>query len=883
VIVYLCIHQTTNYEVNFYIYPNLLFFLPDGRIVIAGVDKSMDKSVGLFLIIEAESGEILQKKTFPALLKDSGFNGIAEADDGSFYIVGYIKSSKKSQKAWLLRLDEKGEKIWEKELGETGKNELTHITWLTDGTGLAAGYKGKLNNGNVWLISIKDGEIQREQEIGAGAFKDIIGIEKTGNGLAWLCGNTKKSKKSKNGDIWLVRTNQQLTTNDKNQLISTEKWQQVTSISTNYLGEILIGGNTRSKTIGNQNAWLATMDTNGENIEETHHQVIEDTYIKAVLKTPDGLNWFNMQTIEDNAQPELQSAQFGHLANNRLITLDSVKINQIESFRIKKIIQSYQGNNILLGNDRSTNTFRIIALEAPPKLAAKSLTNLKYENQQFYFEDSNEDGCFSEGERGAIRFVLKNEGIGDIQGGTIKLHKQDIVKGISFPRTFQYFPYLSKQTAQIITVPVTSTPQMQAGNSTIQLEIRVQDRPSLTIPVKIESIYCPEKLGNPIAFFWEHGTNSDTNTIRSIEEEIMLGLDIQAPKILKKNDIKIYKNGVLMEDEKYQNGEITISSDEKGEYLNSFKYKLTHLKEGKNVVYMEVDSYKSKAITIMHEPRKPNLHVLAIGPTYTDLKYPAKDARDFVHALKTHYNKDFFKDLHVDTLTSKANTKAYKIKTAFEELTNRYTNTYHKKHIVDKDYLMIFISSHGEKHNGRFVLIPPDYKKTSKKTSSVDYQDEILGYLNQINCKKFLFIDACLSGVAVGEKDRIDKSISEALVIANNSATGTATFTSCSEKEASFEYHKGQNGIFTEVLIEAISQQSARLSNGELLKLDAGFNDKLKEADDGIITLGELYQFLTVRVPDLLKSIRSDHKQNPKAFFNGLEENLPIFLLKNQQ
>lgn len=858
--------------------------LPDGRIAIAGIDYSMDKSTGLFMVIDAKSGKILQKKRFPALLKNSGFNGLVEADDGSFYVVGYTQSTKKSQKAWLLRLDEKGEKIWEKELGDAGKSELTHITWLSDGTGLAAGYKEKLNNGNIWLLSIKDGQIQGEQTIGTGVFQDLIGLEKTIDGQAWLCGNTKKSKEHRSPDIWLVQTNQKLTTNDNYQIIGGEKRQYVTSMSINYKGDLLIGGSTNKGTVGNQTAWLTTLTTSGKVITEFDDGGIEENSITAVLKTADGENWLSRETVEDNAQPDLKSTQYGYLSAKKAINLQPLKINQVESFRVKKIIQSYQGHKIFLGNDLATNTFKIIALQAPPKLVAKSLTKINYENLKFYFEDNNKDGCFSEEERGWIRFILKNEGTAAIHEGTINLQQQNIVEGISFPRTFQYFSYLAKQSARIITFPVVGTPEMEAGKSVVQLKITIQDRPSLTIPIDIESIHCPNKMGNPIELYWEPGKiNPDTKTIRSVEEEIMLGLNIEAPRILKLGDVKIYKNGVLIEDEKNQQGQISYSNNEKANYLHLFKYKLRHLKQGKNEIYMEVEGYKSAPITVVHEPRKPNLHILAIGPTYTDLKYPAKDARDFVKALKKHYNRDFFNELHIDTLTSEANTNAYTIKNTFEELTNRYTNSNHEKHIVDKDYLMIFISGHGENHNGRFALIPSDYKETSRVTSSVDYETDVLRFLNQINCKKILFIDACLSGIAVGEKAGTSPQISKALLIANNSAAGTAAFTSCSENESSFEYHKGQNGIFTEVLIEAISQQSVQLSNGQFLQLDVGFKNKLKEVGDGIITLGELYQFLVKRVPDLLQSVRSDYDQNPDVALNSLEENLPIFVLKKNK
>ena len=96
--------------------------------------------------------------------------------------------------------------------------------------------------------------------------------------------------------------------------------------------------------------------------------------------------------------------------------------------------------------------------------------------------------------------------------------------------------------------------------------------------------------------------------------------------------------------------------------------------------------------------KKPDLHILAIGPSYSDLQFTNRDAEDFAAAFENQKGSDkLFKDVHLDVLTGKYYTKAEDIKKKILELKQRREHKNIAKKITPNDVLIVFISSHGKK------------------------------------------------------------------------------------------------------------------------------------------------------------------------------------------
>ena len=66
----------------------------------------------------------------------------------------------------------------------------------------------------------------------------------------------------------------------------------------------------------------------------------------------------------------------------------------------------------------------------------------------------------------------------------------------------------------------------------------------------------------------------------------------------------------------------------------------------------------------------------------------------------------------------------------------------------------------------RFKILTSGYKAGYEEFTSIDFESDIINFLNDINCKKLIFIDACNSGsaeMANGSKDIKDDDMAKAL------------------------------------------------------------------------------------------------------------------------
>ncbi|MBK9337881.1 MAG: hypothetical protein IPM98_15580 [Lewinellaceae bacterium] len=101
------------------------------------------------------------------------------------------------------------------------------------------------------------------------------------------------------------------------------------------------------------------------------------------------------------------------------------------------------------------------------------------------------------------------------------------------------------------------------------------------------------------------------------------------------------------------------------------------LREGENLLRAmfkdHPDVIGSEPLRIVYAPAKPNLHIVAIGVPADDLKYTAKDARDFATALAQGPNNAFGK-IFLDTLLTDERTTKTEILKTLRRLQYRYAD-----------------------------------------------------------------------------------------------------------------------------------------------------------------------------------------------------------------
>ncbi|MFN4080395.1 MAG: caspase family protein [Saprospiraceae bacterium] len=257
----------------------------------------------------------------------------------------------------------------------------------------------------------------------------------------------------------------------------------------------------------------------------------------------------------------------------------------------------------------------------------------------------------------------------------------------------------------------------------------------------------------------------------------------------------------------------------------------------------------SESLKVLYAPSKPNLHILSIGIHSPDLKFPPKDARDFARIFAAQPSTAFGK-VFVDTLLTEAQTTKTEILKALRRLQYRYADL----QIQPKDVLMVFVSAHGFKTpDDQFRIAAADYDGPFMQETSLDFERELVNYLQDVHCRKIFLIDACQSGNASGEGiARIASHQKNLNLIA-----------SCQASEFSYEDEAWQNGAFTHAWIKGIQAFTQKPTS---VDLDA----------DGRLTLGELFAFVQKETPALVEKKRPKPKtsQKPVIFAQHHVQNL---------
>ena len=372
---------------------------------------------------------------------------------------------------------------------------------------------------------------------------------------------------------------------------------------------------------------------------------------------------------------------------------------------------------------------------------------------------------------------------------------------------------------------------------------------------------------------WVSPNTDETGSVFSSAKEIQdIKIKAISDRKLAVKDIKVYINNKALDSSKFDEGSLTPpKKTNKNQFSHTFAGSL-RLKEGENIVEIHIregGEIIKETLTIKYYPKRINLHVLAIGPYHSNLEFTSKDAEDFAAAFKDQEGL-LFKEVFVDKLVGAEETEQNDIKKQLKDLKFRYEQNMENK-INDNDLLLIYISSHGKKVDDRFKILTSGYKAGYEEFTSIDFEADIINFLNDINCKKLIFIDACNSGsaeMANGSKDIKDDDMAKALNTLLETSPGLSTFTSCQSHELSYEDKKWGNGAFTEAILAAFKNKP--------------YDGLFPDADrNSILELGELKTYIQKYVPALVKQAKPEAgTQIPLVTINELGSDFPIYALK---
>lgn len=269
----------------------------DGGYIVCGDSKSNDGDVGgnngsydyWVVKLDAE-GEILWEKNYGGSNGDYAWS-VRQTIDGGYIVSGYSASSdgdvsdnNGGADYWILRLDNSGEIIWNKNLGGSGSDLARYIQESSDGGYIVAGFSTS-NDGDVsgnnggadyWIVKLdNNGEITWEKSLGGS--NDEIGwtVEEVLSGGYIVCGYSSSNDgdiEENNGlsDYWIVRLD------SEGEIIWEKNYgghenEYANSIKQTVDGGFIVAGNSESNGSGdveNNNGgsdyWIIKIDEEGE-------------------------------------------------------------------------------------------------------------------------------------------------------------------------------------------------------------------------------------------------------------------------------------------------------------------------------------------------------------------------------------------------------------------------------------------------------------------------------------------------------------------------------------------------------------------------------------------------------------------------------------------
>jgi len=227
---------------------------------------------------------------------------------------------------------------------------------------------------------------------------------------------------------------------------------------------------------------------------------------------------------------------------------------------------------------------------------------------------------------------------------------------------------------------------------------------------------------------------------------------------------------------------------------------------------------------------QPKLYALLAGVSdyddnSLDLKFAAKDARDFGAALQRQ-SGGLYREVVVRTLENPTS----------EELLDGLD--WLRREVTARDIAVVFISGHGVNDpDGDYYYLTRDANVERLRRTAVPYF-EVKKTLSALPSKVLAFVDTCHSGNIMGARRDV-ANITGVINDLTSAENGVVVFASSTGKQYSLENDEWGNGAFTKALVE-------------------GVDGAANYTKDGRITINQLDLYLSERVKTL-----TGNKQTP--------------------
>jgi len=242
-----------------------------------------------FCCIGYAAEEILTwDKTFGGIEADMA-NSIIQTEDGGYAVAGFTWSKGAGrQDFWVIKLYEDGSKEWDRTFGGSEADVIYSIIQTKDeGYAVAGKTKSIASGEKAWVIKLnRRGNKVWDNTFAKRTDDEIFSIIQTADGGYAVCGYTG-AKEWGEVDCWVIKLDETVNTVwDK--IFGGIGWDETNSILQTEDGGYVVFGFVQSKNKGREDAWIAKLDENGEIVWDKAFGGIEAEVANSIIQTGDG-------------------------------------------------------------------------------------------------------------------------------------------------------------------------------------------------------------------------------------------------------------------------------------------------------------------------------------------------------------------------------------------------------------------------------------------------------------------------------------------------------------------------------------------------------------------------------------------------------------------
>ncbi len=244
---------------------NSVIEIEDGELVITGsLFYQEKKSSYLWVLKLSEDGDVIWNNTYGGSTWDTG-RSICRTHDKGYIISGVTEDEETGLKdIWIVKLNKRGQKVWEKIYGRYYWDAGNSIQQTSDHNYIVAGYtySGDTKKSLIWILYLdKKGNKVWDKILGGKDWDNASAVKQTIDGDFIVVGYTKE-KGAGEKDLWILKIDK------KGEII----WERVygnmgndeaLSVQNTTDGGYIIAGYTVSFEADIKDGWLLKVDRNG--------------------------------------------------------------------------------------------------------------------------------------------------------------------------------------------------------------------------------------------------------------------------------------------------------------------------------------------------------------------------------------------------------------------------------------------------------------------------------------------------------------------------------------------------------------------------------------------------------------------------------------------